>query len=81
MRIVDIVIAAAVLGAAVGLWQGSAAGLTRLLPATEANGGDEQRGSRCCGRLVWLRQPAVHAAHGRRHTLVARQKPPPWPKG
>jgi hypothetical protein len=67
MRIVDITLAVAVMGAAAGLWQGSATGLAGILPSSasagQARGADEHQGSRWCTRLVWLRLPAVRAAH------------------
>jgi hypothetical protein len=70
MRVVDIMLALVVTGAAAGLipvWQENATGLARILPNTasagQAYGADEHEGNRWCARLVWLRTPAVHAAH------------------
>ncbi len=66
MRIVNIMLAVAVVGAAAALL--NATGLARMLPdpasASQARSEGDQGGNRWCARLVWLRTPAVHAAHG-----------------
>jgi hypothetical protein len=70
MRVVDIVLAVVVVGAAAALlpaWQGNATGLAHILPnsarAGQARSEGDHEGNRWCARLVWLRTPAVHTAH------------------
>jgi hypothetical protein len=66
MRIVNIMLAVVVVGAAAALL--NATGLARILPDTasagQAHSESDQGGNRWCARLVWLRTPAVHASHG-----------------